>query len=345
MNKYADLINELDNITNTDDINDSVLLVDGMNNFIRSFAANNQMDSNGNLIGGVAGFLKTVGYSIRHLNPTRVFIVFDGKGGNTRRRKIFPNYKKKSDLTQKYNRFYTGSKIDEKHNMKWQFMILLNLLDCLPVKTISIDYLEGDDVISFISNNLKVKSNKIYINSTDKDFLQLVDDKVSVWNPQKKQIYDPETISEEYNIDSSNFIIYKSVLGDSSDNIDGIKGIGEKTLQTKFSILSEQPFVSIDKFIDFCQEHENESAKFKKILKNKEILIRNKRLMDLTNNDIMSSNLIYKVKDLVDDENVAPLNKKEFISILNQYYISDSFVNDVNYWLSSTFNGLSSFSN
>jgi 5'-3' exonuclease len=68
-------------------LNDRVLIIDGMNTFIRSFAAIPTMDDNGNHIGGVTGFLRSVAFAIRHVNPTRVYVIFDGKGGSKRRYK------------------------------------------------------------------------------------------------------------------------------------------------------------------------------------------------------------------------------------------------------------------
>lgn len=342
--KYQDILNGLQEPDmDSRSINDRILLIDGMNNFIRSFAANNTMDFNGNLIGGVVGFLKTIGYSIKFLNPTRVFIVFDGKNGNSVRRKIYPEYKSNRNVSHKYNRFYHGSKNDENLNMKWQTMILMQLLDFLPVTVLSIDNYEGDDVISFISNNYKNESEKIYINSTDKDFLQLVDDNVFVWNPMKKKLYDRQSVLEEYGINSSNFIIYKSITGDNSDNISGIKGVGGKTISNKFTILSEKNNVSTNEFMEYCTEHYNESQKFKKIVDNKDVFIRNKQLMDLTNNDIISSTIKYKIKDIIDSDSTNELSKNEFIKTMNNYYLLDSF-NNIDYWLSSVFYGLSSFS-
>ena len=69
--------------------------------------------------------------------------------------------------------------------------------------------------------------------STDRDFLQLVDDRVQVWSPTKKKFYARETIKDEFGIDSKNFIILKCITGDGSDNIPGIRGAGTKSLQKR----------------------------------------------------------------------------------------------------------------
>ena len=73
--------------------NDSVLLIDGLNTFIRVFTAIPTTNEDGIHIGGIVGFLRSLAYTINMVRPTRTIIVFDGKGGSNRRRKIFPQYK------------------------------------------------------------------------------------------------------------------------------------------------------------------------------------------------------------------------------------------------------------
>ena len=70
--------------------------------------------------------------------------------------------------------------------------------------------------------------------STDKDFLQLVDDRIKVWSPTKKKRYDVENFEEEYGIRPNNYLLLRMFEGDRSDNISGVKGIGKKTLLKNF---------------------------------------------------------------------------------------------------------------
>ena len=72
--------------------NDRILLIDGLNTFIRVFSVFPSTNENGIHVGGFVGLLRSIGYAIRMLAPTRVVIVFDGKGGSTRRRKFYPEY-------------------------------------------------------------------------------------------------------------------------------------------------------------------------------------------------------------------------------------------------------------
>ena len=74
---------------------DRVLIIDGLNTFIRVFSVIPTTNDDGIHVGGIVGFLRSIGYTINMFRPTRVIIVFDGKGGSKRRRKLYPEYKAK----------------------------------------------------------------------------------------------------------------------------------------------------------------------------------------------------------------------------------------------------------
>lgn len=116
-------------------LNSKVLLVDGLNTFIRAWTVNPTMDDNGDHIGGITGFLKSIGYAIREYKATRCIIVFDGKGGSDSRKKIFSGYKADRGKSRfRVNRQYEDmmSKEDESVSMKRQMIGLIELLEYLP---------------------------------------------------------------------------------------------------------------------------------------------------------------------------------------------------------------------
>ena len=96
----------VDNLSKTShgDVNDKVMIVDGLNMFIRCFGAVPTLNDDGNHVGGVTGFLLSLGALIRNNKPTRVFMVFDGKGGSTRRKKMYKGYKEGRTGMTKVNR-------------------------------------------------------------------------------------------------------------------------------------------------------------------------------------------------------------------------------------------------
>ena len=201
-------------------LNDRVLIVDGQNTFIRSFAVNPAINEDGLHIGGMMGFLKSVRYTCDVLKPSRCIIVFDGKDGSKRRRKIYPEYKENRKVKQRLNRNvdWGTAPQDEEESMKQQMGRLIEYLEQLPLTLISVDGIEADDTIAYISQQLLPKSD-IFIMSTDKDFLQLVDDTTIVWSPTKKKLYNKELVKDEYGIESKNLLLFRVLDGDTSDNI------------------------------------------------------------------------------------------------------------------------------
>ena len=214
--------------------NDKVLIIDGLNTFIRVFSVMPTLNDDGAHIGGIVGFLKSIGYAIHLFNPTRAIIVFDGKGGSTRRRKLFPEYKAGRRVKKKLVRAYDfNTPEEERQNMLMQLQRIVAYLELLPVSILSIDNIEADDTIGYLSKQVFDKS-KITILSTDKDFLQLINHRIKVYSPTKKKIYDKEALMEEYGIPSRNFLTYRILEGDKSDNIPGVKGAGLITIKKRF---------------------------------------------------------------------------------------------------------------
>ncbi len=177
--------------------NDSVLLIDGMNLFIRVFSAIPTTNDDGIHIGGIVGFLRSLAYSINMIRPTRTIIVFDGKGGSNRRRKIFPQYKMGRKMSYRLNRAHDFlTREEEQKMMIRQLNRVVEYLECLPLNIINMENTEADDVIGYLSKHV-FKENKTTILSTDKDFIQLVDETTRVYSPTKKKMYDEAKEIEE----------------------------------------------------------------------------------------------------------------------------------------------------
>ena len=135
--------------------NDSVLLIDGLNTFIRVFSAIPTTNEDGVHIGGIVGFLRSIGYTINMVRPTRTIIVFDGKGGSNRRRKIFPQYKMGRKMSHRLNRTHDFlTREEEKKMMIFQLNRIVEYLECLPVTLINMDGIEADDVIGYCAKHI-----------------------------------------------------------------------------------------------------------------------------------------------------------------------------------------------
>lgn len=108
MKGYADLLKEVreDHEKRSSGLgkDDKVLIIDGLNSFIRVFSAVPLVNDDGDHIGGSIGFLRSIAAAIRQFKPTRCIIVFDGKGGSARRKKMYSGYKDGRAMSTKFNR-------------------------------------------------------------------------------------------------------------------------------------------------------------------------------------------------------------------------------------------------
>ena len=309
--------------------NDKILVIEGLNTFIRVFSVIPTLNDDGIHIGGIVGFLKSVGYAIKMLRPTRCIIVFDGKGGSTRRRKVYSEYKNRRKTKIRLNRANEYSSVEDEHqSMLLQLQRGVEYLENLPLTLLSIDNIEADDTIAYITEQVLPK-NKNVIMSTDKDFLQLVDERVSVWSPTKKKIYTPKEVYDDFGVNSKNLILARIIDGDKSDNIPGIKGYGMKTILKKIHILSENDIVSYETFIKFLDDN--------KLDLDKDVLLRNYYLMQLKEVDI-SATAKLKIQNKV-NESIPTLVKYKFQKMFLEDKLYTALPN-LNSWLATSFNRL-----
>ena len=268
-------------------LNDRVLIVDGLNTFIRSFAVNPAINEDGLHIGGMMGFLKSLRYTSDILKPSRVIVVFDGKNGSGRRQKIYPEYKSTRKVKRRLNRNvdWGTAPQDEQQSMKQQMGRLIEYLEHLPLTLVCVDGIEADDTMAYISQQI-LKDSDIFLMSTDKDFLQLIDDRVKVWSPTKKKLYNKQAVLEEFGIPSRNMLTYRILDGDKSDNINGVMGAGLKSL-IKYvpQITEDEDFTAMD-LINFVENTDSKIKLLENIKKCSNIIKRNYLLMQLNKVDI-----------------------------------------------------------
>ena len=324
--------------------NSRVLIIDGLNTFIRCWSSIPTMNDDGDHVGGVTGALKSIGYAIRQVQPTRVVVVFDGQGGSKRRKKIFSGYKAQRDKNKlRVNRQYADlmNDEDERESMKRQFVWLNEMLDGLPLTTMIYDGVEADDIMAYITTHILKDKEQAVIMSTDKDFLQLVNDTTIVWSPTKKKMYNTKLVKEEYGIESKNLLLYRVLDGDKSDNIPGVYGCGIKTLVKRFPEITEEKKLSVEDLLKLAEDKMEETKGkikiYKDILLSKNQILLNEELMQLEDVTI-SGNIKMKTLDRF-NEPITPLNKMDFMKILLKYKVIGNF-GDINDWLKTTFGNL-----
>lgn len=299
--------------------NGRVLIVDGLNTYLRSFAATPTMNEDGQHVGGVTGFLLSVAAAVRQFKPSRLVVAFDGAGGSQRRRQFFPEYKANRRSMTKLNRTYDFQTLEqEQEAMKWQLKLLITFLRNLPVTVMAPDLVEADDVIAYVAQTVVERGGRAIILSTDKDFLQLVNENIMVYNPVKKKMYDPASVVMDYGFHPNNFLLYRVVTGDKSDGIPGIEGIKEKTLLKYFPQLAEEEKKDINFIIENATT-QIESVKkppvaLQTLVQSRNILDRNIKLMRLDNDMAMSGAIRIDVLNML-DKPVGNVNQYELTKL------------------------------
>lgn len=322
------------------DSNSNVIIIDGLNTFMRIFGAVPALNDDGDHVGGVVGFLRSIGSNIRQFQATRCIVVFDGKGGSVRRRKIYPDYKGNRINKTKLNRHeeFEGL-VDEAESMKRQFHRLVEYMDALPITLISIDNIEADDTIAYIAKQYYEfkPQEQVTIVSTDRDFLQLVNNNIRVWSPIKKKLYTPEVLEKELGIKAENYLLYRMFLGDPSDNIPGINSVGLKTLKSRFPEICERK-VSAEEILKEARTRINEDKKplkvWTEIANNEPNLRRNYALMQLHDVDIPGHDKL-TITAILD----RPMQKLN-INVFKKLFLEDKLytsIKDMYSWLRETF--------
>ena len=313
-----------------------VLLVDAMNTFLRSFAIINHLNSKGAHIGGLTGFLKSMGYAIKQLQPTRVIVVFEGEASTNNKKNLYPDYKGNRKLKRITNFSGFSDQEEESASIETQLLRLVEYLQCLPIDLAAIDRAEADDTIGYLATRLS-ENNDVSIMSSDQDFLQLVNDKITVYSPTKKKIYTPEKIREEYGVTPQNYLQMKILLGDSSDNVPGVPKLGPKKLIKNFPELQEEKTVTLKDILE--KSKSTKGTMYESVDMFSHQLKINEKLMDLHNPNL-SEMMKMEIEDIVTQPKNT-MDKSKFLTMYQQDLLGNSIPNVEN-WLIQVFTTLMS---
>jgi 5'-3' exonuclease len=295
------------------------------------------MSENGNLVGGVVASLKSLGYANKLIAPTRCVVVFDGAGGSVKRRKLFPDYKSHRKNKIRLNRAYEemSDAPTEEESCRHQYQRFVQYLQILPVNLLSIDLVEADDVLAYLATDYFKDSEKVHIMSSDRDFLQLCDGRVQVYSPTKKRIYGPAEVLNDYHIHPNNFVLYRALDGDDSDDIPGIELAGPKTIVKHFPWLNESSLHTVDEVIKHADGFKNKYKVCENICNGKAILDRNVALMQLKDTALTTIAQLH-CNEVLQAANIPMLDRNAFIKMVREDGIDANLPNHVN-WLQDTF--------
>lgn len=196
----------------------TVMLIDGSSLIFRAFFALPKLTNNdGVMTNGVYGFLTMYNNAFDRYKPDYVLVAFD-RASKTFRHKEFVDYK--------------GTRDKMPSELSYQFGILKDILDSLNVKYTDLDGFEADDIVGTYAKMAQEEGYESVLITGDRDYLQLVDEKIVV-NLTKKGVsetkeYTVDTIKEEFGLSPKQLIEVKGLEGDKSDNIPGVDGIGPK---------------------------------------------------------------------------------------------------------------------
>lgn len=295
----------------------TTLLVDGSNILELSSSADRRIGSNGKIIGGIFQFLLQLKIMLQKGNFRYVYVFWDGDNSGEYRAMLLPTYKANRDKNydldvavglsdymkqvndkvkamQEYffnkNKNRSDDKKKEKEIFYEQRDVVMDCLEELFIRQCLCDKVEADDLIAYYVLNKKPRE-RIVIMSNDRDLTQLISEDVIVYVQSMKKFINTKNHTTEIGYNYQNVKLKKILCGDSSDNIKGIKGLGETTLFKNFPEFKERK-VTLNEVIDRAKQiNENRIKNKKKPLK-------------------WAENIVNKVTDGIQGEQIYEINDK-----------------------------------
>ena len=292
-----------------------LLIIDGQNMFIRNYVMSPQLDINGNPIGGLTGFMRSLQKEVRRAKPDRVVVCWEGPGGSQARREKNKNYKVGRKAPRLNREYEFATPEAERENKYDQLLKLTEYLEQLPILQVSLENVEADDIIAWLCHCNEYNEWQKVIVSNDQDFLQLCDDKTVLLRPGKnEQIMNKNKVLEEYNIHPRNFAWARAVVGDKSDNLEGVKGLGLKTVAKRFPFLSENKDYGLEDILTHAENNKNKVKAFQKVLESKDMIASNYEIMQLYTT-VISPQGVRKLKYAIENDGVD-LNRTKIRTML-----------------------------
>jgi len=192
----------------------NIYLIDGSSYIYRAFyAMRNLSTSKGMPTNAIYILSRMLIKLIKEESPQKICFVLDSKGP-THRHDMYEDYKA------------TRQKMPE--DLQAQFPYIIRIIEALGIPIVRRESLEADDIIATLARRYGGTSEKVVIISGDKDLMQLVNENTTVWDTLKDKVYGPDEVKEKYGVYPEYIADLLAIMGDSSDNIPGVAGIGAK---------------------------------------------------------------------------------------------------------------------
>ena len=316
------------------------------------------MNNEGKEYGIVLTSLRMIGDILKKKDFNYCIVAFDGEGSGVLRWQLYKDYKANRDknyenhdpnMTEYDKKLRDFAKMvmshsrekasneNEDESFKRQKFILQSILDELCIRQYEFENVEGDDIISNYVKNKRIDE-KVVIVSSDKDLTQLISDTVIVYNPRKRYFITKDDAVEKIGILPENIVLEKMICGDVSDNIKGVKGVGNETLIKLFPQIKTEK-LNLEAIMTRSKELlEERKQQKKKPLKSLENIIngvtdgcQGDRLYEINEKiiDLSVPLLTDEAKRSMEEESYAPIDTNDR-SIKNVYKIvNENKVNEI----------------
>ncbi len=286
-----------------------IVLIDGNSIAYRAFFALPLLNNDkGIFTNAVYGFTMILMKVLEDESPSHILVAFDA-GKTTFRHQTFSEYK--------------GGREKTPHELSEQFPFIREVLDALNIPRYELELYEADDIIGTLAKKAEKEQIEVKVISGDKDLLQLVSDYVTVLHTKKGitdvDTYDVNQIKERYNLTPEQIIDMKGLMGDSSDNIPGVPGVGEKTA---IKLLTQ--FGTLEKTLESIEEVSGKKLQ-EKLAENKEQALMSKKLATINTEAPVDISINDIARQEINKEDVIKIFKElGFNSLLEKVGDNDS---------------------
>ena len=293
-----------------------VLIIDALNAYLRAYIVNPSLSLNGQPIGGIKGFFMILQKLVREATPDEVMVIWDGPDGSRKRKTMDKNYKSGRKPIKLNRAFHNLTDDEELKNKIWQQTRLIEYLNEMPIVQAMIPQVEADDIIAYVSRLPYYKGWQKLIVSNDRDFMQVCDEETILLRPVKGEYLNIRRIVEQTGVHPTNMALARAIIGDSSDNLPGIRGVGFGTVKKRLGFLSEEKTYNVDDIIEHCESVESNLKFYSNIIEGKELIEHNYKMMQLYSPQMSIQSKIH-VKESIENFD-ATFNKTEIIGMMRE---------------------------
>lgn len=316
-------------------MNLNTLLIDANYLLKRSIFGAKHVYAKSKPIGGLYSFMTTLRKLISENNINKVILCWDGENSGKMRYYIYEGYKANRESKSWYNKIRLTDKqiYKEEKDMGelYQRIRIKQYAEELFLRQIEVDEIEADDIIAYYCKHKKPEEN-VTIFTNDRDYFQLLDYiNVSIYVDNMGKVIDKDIFFMHFDYHYLNALTIKILCGDSSDNINGVEGLQEKTLMKYFPQIKDR-YVPVKEIyaeaFKLKKKREEEKKKSLKVIDNiinsKDLLVRNKKLMDLKE-PLMSKEALEEYETLYYPLSSDNRGSKNLLLMMNEDGFLDNF--------------------